>query len=280
MLTLVNTTKRLGGDELKWVFDEIEKRHYAIKAKYGRKGEQYAKEWSPLVNELKQGQAYIVYPNDHIRLWDIPMLPFHHKNPDQHWEQITGIHFGWSKETISTDGSNSSKTDEKLLFSLIYEKRNSKNGKVMKWKEVIDYLALEQQKGTIVWDKPFNEMKPFFGFTIAGMIMLIVVVVAAFSAIDRLGFSSSEKSISQEVDSAMNLDDPQMCMNFDEPQFCVSNLAYMKKDPGMCNSMLTDEEDQYECLGKFFRIYLERVCDYVADNYYSKCLAEAQNWKR
>lgn len=123
-------------------------------------------------------------------------------------------------------------------------------------------------------------MTPFFGFTIAGMIMLIVVVVAAFSVIDRLGFSSSEKSISQEVDSAMNLDDPQMCMNFNEPQFCVSNLAYLKKDPGMCNSMLTDEQDQYECLGKFFRIYQERVCDYVTDNYYSKCLAEAQNWKR
>ena len=110
--------------------------------------------------------------------------------------------------------------------------------------------------------------------------MLIVVVVAAFSGIDRLGFSSSEKSISEEVDYAMNLGDSQMCMNFDEPQFCVSNLAYMKKDPGMCNSMLTDEQDQYECLGKFFRIYQERVCDYVSDNYYSKCLAEAQNWKR
>ena len=124
---------------------------------------------------------------------------------------------------------------------------------------------------TIIPYNIFNKMKPFFGFTIAGMIMLIVVVVAAFSAIDRLGFSSSEKSISEEVDSAMNLD---------ESQFCVSNLAHMKKDPGMCNSMLTDEQDQYECLGKFFRIYRERVCDYVSDNYYSKCIAEAQNWKR
>ncbi len=159
LLTLVNTTKRLGGDELKWVFDEIEKRHFAIKAKYGRKGKQIAEDKCPLVNELKQGQAYVVYPNDHIRLWDIPMPPFHHKRPDQHWESITGIHFGWTKETIASDGSNSSKTDEKLLFSLIYEKRNPKTGKSMKWNEVIDYLALEQQKGTIVWDKPFKEMK-------------------------------------------------------------------------------------------------------------------------
>ena len=123
-------------------------------------------------------------------------------------------------------------------------------------------------------------MRPFFGFTIGGIMMLMVVVVAAFSAIDRLGFSSSEQSISQEVDSALNLDDPQMCMNFDEPQFCVSNIAYMKKDPGMCNSVLTDEQDQYECLATFFRIYQERVCDYVTENNYSKCIVEAQNWKR
>ncbi|MBC8503200.1 MAG: hypothetical protein H8D35_08785, partial [Nitrosopumilus sp.] len=144
---------------LKWVFDEIEKRHYAIKAKYGRKGDRIAKEKCPLVNELKQGQVYVVYPNDHIRLWDIPMPSYHHKNPDQHWEVLTGIHFDWTKETIASDGSNSSKTDEKLLFGLIYEKRNPKSGKSMKWQEVIDYLALEQQKGAIVWDKPFNEMK-------------------------------------------------------------------------------------------------------------------------
>jgi len=159
LLTLVNTTKRLGGDELKWVFDEIEKRNSAIKSKYGRKGIEYARKWSPLVNELKQGQAYVVYPNDHIRLWDIPMPPFHHKNPDEKWEEITGIHFDWTKETISNNNENSGKTDEKLLFSLIYEKRNPKTGKALKWQEVIDYLALEQQKGAIVWDKPFSEMK-------------------------------------------------------------------------------------------------------------------------
>jgi len=159
LLTLVNTTKRLGGDELKWVFDEIENRNEAIKSKYGRKGEQYAKQWQPLVNELEQGQAYVVYPNDHIRLWDIPMPPFHHKNPDQHWEQITGITFGWTKETISDNNENNGKTDEKLLFSLIYEKKNPKTGKGLKWNEILEYLALEQQKGTIVWDKQFKEMK-------------------------------------------------------------------------------------------------------------------------
>ena len=110
--------------------------------------------------------------------------------------------------------------------------------------------------------------------------MLTIVIVAAFSAIDRLGLLSSETSISQEVDSALNLDNPQMCLNFDEPKSCVSNIAYMKKDPGMCNSLLTDEQDQYECLGNFFRIYQERICDYVTENNYSKCIAEAQNWKR
>ncbi len=122
-------------------------------------------------------------------------------------------------------------------------------------------------------------MTPFFGFTIGGLMMLTVVIVIAFSAIDSLGFSS-EKSIAKEVDSALDIEDPQMCMNFDEPQFCVSNIAYMKKDLGMCNSLLTDEQDQYECLSKFFRIYQERVCEYVTENNYSKCIVEAQNWKR
>ena len=159
LLTLVNTTKRLAGDDLKWVFDEIEKRHYAIKAKYGRKGDQYAKQWQPLVHELKQGQVYSVYPNDHIRLWDIPMPNFQHKKPDEKWSKITGIYFDWIKEVSVVDGSPG-RTDEKLLFSLIYEKKNPKNAKGLKWNEIIDYLALEQQKGTIVWHKPFNEMKP------------------------------------------------------------------------------------------------------------------------
>ena len=29
----------------------------------------------------------------------------------------------------------------------------------MKWVEILEYLALEQQKGTIVWDKQFKDMK-------------------------------------------------------------------------------------------------------------------------
>ncbi len=122
-------------------------------------------------------------------------------------------------------------------------------------------------------------MAPLFGFTIAGLMMLTVVMFAAFSAIDSLGFSS-EKSIAKEVDSALILDNSQMCMNFDEPQFCVSNIAYMNKDPGMCVSLLEDEKDQYDCLGKFFRKYQEKVCDYVSETYYSDCMIEAQNWKR
>jgi len=121
-------------------------------------------------------------------------------------------------------------------------------------------------------------MAPLLGFTIGGLMMLTVVIFAAFSAIDSLGFSS-EKSIAKEVDSIINLDNPQMCMNFDEPQFCVSNIAYMNKDPGMCNSLLEDEKDQYDCLSKFFRKYQERVCDYVSETYYSDCMIEAQNWK-
>jgi len=124
-----------------------------------------------------------------------------------------------------------------------------------------------------------NRMAPLLGFTIGGLMMLSVVIIVAFSAIDSLGFSSSEKSIAKKVDSALNLDNPQMCLNFDEPQFCVSNIAYMKRDPGMCVSLLEDEKDQYDCLSKFFRKYQERVCDYVSEIYYSDCMIEAQNWK-
>ena len=124
-------------------------------------------------------------------------------------------------------------------------------------------------------------MSPMFGFTIGGLMMLSVVIIAAFSAIDSLGFSSSsDKSITKKVDSALNLDDPQMCMNFDDPKFCISNMAYLNKDPGMCVSLLEDEKDQYDCLSKFFRKYQERVCNYVSENYYSDCMIEAQNWKR
>ena len=121
-------------------------------------------------------------------------------------------------------------------------------------------------------------MKPLFGFAIGGLMMLSVVIVMAFSAIDSLGFSS-EKSISKEVDSTLNLDNPKMCLNFDNPQFCVSNIAYMKREPGMCVSLLEDEKDQYDCLSQFFRKHQESVCDYVSDNYYSDCMIEAQNWK-
>ena len=96
-------------------------------------------------------------------------------------------------------------------------------------------------------------MEPFFGFTIVGIMMLSVVLVSAFSALDILGFSSSEKSITKEVEAGRRWDNPKMCMNFDDPQFCVSNIPYMKRDPGICNSLLEDKQQQYECLSKFFR---------------------------
>ena len=122
-------------------------------------------------------------------------------------------------------------------------------------------------------------MKHSFGFTIAGIMMLSVVIVAALSALDILGFSSSEKSITKVVDSALSLDNPEMCMNFDDPQFCISNIAYMKRDPGICNSLLEDKQQQYECLSKFFRTYQESVCDFVSEDYYSKCMIDVQQWK-
>ncbi|AJW70945.1 conserved exported protein of unknown function [Nitrosopumilus adriaticus] len=123
-------------------------------------------------------------------------------------------------------------------------------------------------------------MNPMFGFTIGGIMMIAVIMVLAFSIIGSFTSVSSEKSLVKEVNSALRMDEPDMCMKFDNPQECISNFAYMKRSPQTCLSYIEDEENQYECLGKFFRKFQDRVCNYVAPDFYDKCIVEAQKWKQ
>jgi len=50
-----------------------------------------------------------------------------------------------------------------------------------------------------------------------------------------------------------------MCKKFDNPQECIINFVYMKKSSQTCLSCIEDEENQYECLSKFFRKFQDRV---------------------
>ena len=109
--------------------------------------------------------------------------------------------------------------------------------------------------------------------------MIAVVMVIALSVIGSFTSASSEKSVIKEVNSALNLDNPKMCKNFDDPTQCVSNFAYMKRTPQTCVSFLDDESNQFECLSKFFRKYQDQVCNYVSEDFYEKCMVEAQKWK-
>ena len=155
-------TKRLAGEEWAWLFNEINnQRERIIKDRGGgRRGWDKANKWFPLIENLKSNQAYVVYPNDHIRLWNIDTPPFHHKKPSEKWEKITGISFRWDQQTTITKGvQDEGKTDEKFLFSLIFQKRNPKNGKKWDFTKIMNWMASQQQNGEIVWKFPFKDMK-------------------------------------------------------------------------------------------------------------------------
>ncbi|MCE9651812.1 MAG: hypothetical protein K8Q89_01945 [Nitrosarchaeum sp.] len=121
-------------------------------------------------------------------------------------------------------------------------------------------------------------MNPLFGFTIGGLMMLFVVIIVVFSFIGTFVSPTSEKSIFKNVNSALNLNDPQMCVNFNDYQNCVSNIAYMEKNPKLCVAFIDDEKNQYDCLSKFFQKYKEKICDYVGEKYHADCIEQAGNY--
>ena len=160
--TLKCITKRLAGEEWSWLFKQIDDQRKKIAFDYGGgiKGWVKADKWFPKIEELRQNQAYVVYPNDHVRLWDIGTPPFHHKKPFEKWSKITGIEFSFDENVLVAKGvQEEGKTTDKILFSLIFEKRNPKNGKKWDFEKIKDYIADEQEKGNLSWNVPFKNMK-------------------------------------------------------------------------------------------------------------------------
>lgn len=167
IFVLKRAPKRLFGDEWIWAFDQIVKERQKIfdKMGYNQLSFRKANEKWPRIEELNMNRAYVVYSNDRIRLWEIPTPNFHHKQPEDHFEQITGISFRISQthnESVlpGTSSTMVTESNEKVLHSFIFQLRNPTNGKTMNWEDVLKYLAQEQEKGTIKWKNPFKEMKP------------------------------------------------------------------------------------------------------------------------
>lgn len=123
-------------------------------------------------------------------------------------------------------------------------------------------------------------MKPFFGFTIAGIMMLSVVLVTAFSVMGNLGVSpTSDNSAQKQVNSVANMDNPEICLQFDNPNEHISSFAVLKKNPQLCVNYIDDEKLEYDCLSNFFRPIQDRVCEYVSDSYYEQCLIDAKDYE-
>jgi len=131
-----------------------------------------------------------------------------------------------------------------------------------------------------MWKLIFSEMNPLFGFTIGGLMMVFIVIVVVFSFLGTFVSPTSEKSIIKNVDSALNLNDPNICLNFDDYQNCIGNIAYMEKNPEICVNFIDDEKNQYDCLSQFFRKYGDRICDYVSEKYRTDCIDQAQNYNK
>ena len=122
-------------------------------------------------------------------------------------------------------------------------------------------------------------VNPFFGFSIAGFVVAIMIVVMVFSSLDVFTSNTSENSVRNEVNSAVNMDSPKTCAKFDDPEDCISNFASIKNNPQLCVDFIDDEKLQYDCLSNFFRSIQDKVCTYVSDNYHEQCLKDAKDFE-
>lgn len=166
---LKRAPKRLFGEEWGWAFEYIMDERQKIFDKMGYNLVSYsrANQKFPKIEELNMNRAYVVYSNDKMRLWQLPPPNFHHKKPEDHFEQVTGVsfkilHLGQNTESQSSDNGNSANAegDEKILYSVIFQLRNQQNGKSMNWKDIIGYLTQEQEKGNIRWKTQLKQMQP------------------------------------------------------------------------------------------------------------------------
>jgi len=155
-------TRRLGGDEWKWVFEYIKFKRQLVfdKRGFNQMSRSIADSGYPNLDEITDRYMYVIFGNDKISLRKVRELKHHHKEPTDNFEKITGIEFkhDYSKlqNEIIQDSKSTSKTDEKALHNAIYV---MKTGNKMKWNEILQKLTIMQQSGEISWPKPFSEMK-------------------------------------------------------------------------------------------------------------------------
>lgn len=108
--------------------------------------------------------------------------------------------------------------------------------------------------------------------------MISTILIMIFSTLDTFASPSSEKSVIQNVNSALNFDNPQMCENFDDVDNCIGQFAYVQKNPRICTSYIEDKESQYDCISNFFRKYQEKACYFVDEEFKDRCINEVQNY--
>lgn len=164
---LKHSSRKLLGDGLAKYEDIIDEQRKKIleKYSYSNKGLRIANRKFPRIGELNFNYAYVIYSNDFMRLWRIPMPRFHHKMPTDNWCNITGVSYKFDESAIKiTDKKASSsamkpnESDEKILYHTVRELRTPEKGKGLKWDDVLIALAERQESGVIRYPKPFRGM--------------------------------------------------------------------------------------------------------------------------
>lgn len=156
-------TRRLGGDEFKWIFDHINYKRETILSKfyYSKQGRTVADSSYPDITELGKKWFYVTYANDKMRLWKVPELSIRHKEPHDSWEKITGIELIHDMKLVETTSPNSSVratvADEKAIFYTISKMREKKQS----WDDIHLKLTEMQKLQEISWSKDISTVKPF-----------------------------------------------------------------------------------------------------------------------
>lgn len=115
---------------------------------------------------------------------------------------------------------------------------------------------------------------------VLGILALIVVVVIGVLTSMEIITSEAEVESIEDVNTALNLDNPKICKKMDEPTSCVNNFAYIYTNPQTCIDFLDDEQLRYECLlGLIPKMQSEKICNYVSSKFYDDCMLEVVYWK-
>lgn len=127
---------------------------------FSKKAFRWANSVCPPIDKLGQKWMYVVHGDDTAKLPSVPEVKHQHKEPWMIFEKITGINFKHQENNEPDELSAIIQIpNKKLVYYLIFEKRNPKSDKPWSWKKIHEFLIQEQEKGTIIWEKPFNTMK-------------------------------------------------------------------------------------------------------------------------